>query len=90
MLRRLREPWTDRQAGRRLGVVACLVLVLILLMIVFVTIKAWPTLKANGWVGWLGPGGNVDRQLDSMIQVGQNPPAEATTCAPGRWSTRRC
>jgi ABC-type phosphate transport system permease subunit len=77
MLQRLREPWTDRQAGWRLGVIACLVLVLILLMIVFVTVKAWPTLSANGWVQWLGPGGNVDKQLDSMIMVGQHPPQEA-------------
>jgi phosphate transport system permease protein len=76
MLRRLREPWTDRQASWRLGAIACLVLVLILLMIVFVTIKAWPTLRANGWVEWLGPGGNVDKQLDSMIAVGQHPPPE--------------
>jgi phosphate transport system permease protein len=77
MLQRLREPWTDRQAGWRLGVIACLVLVLILLMIVFVTVKAWPTLRANGWVEWLGPGGNVDKQLDSMIMVGQHPPDSA-------------
>lgn len=77
MLRRLREPWTDRQAGWRLGAIACLVLVLILLMVVFVTIKAWPTLRYNGWVEWLGPGGNVDKQLNGMIAVGQHPPPEA-------------
>jgi ABC-type phosphate transport system permease subunit len=77
MVRRLREPWTDRQSQRRLGAVACLVLVLIALMIVFVTVKAWPTLRANDWVAWLGPGGNVDEQLDRMIQVGQSPPDAA-------------
>jgi phosphate transport system permease protein len=50
LLQRLREPWTDRQAQRRLGAVACLVLLLIVLMVIFVTVRAWPTLRANGWV----------------------------------------
>jgi phosphate transport system permease protein len=77
MVRRLREPWTDGQGQRRLGAVACFVLVLIALMIIFVTVKAWPTLRANGWVEWLGPGGSVDDQLNKMIQVGQHPPDSA-------------
>jgi phosphate ABC transporter permease protein PstC len=77
MLQRLREPWTDGQAERRLGAVACLVLVLIVAMIVFVAVKAWPSLRANGYVDWLGAGGNVDKQLSGMIQTGQDPPASA-------------
>jgi phosphate transport system permease protein len=77
MLQRLREPWTDRQAQRRLGAVACLVLLLIVLMVIFVAVRAWPTLRANGWVGWLGSGGNVDQQLGGMIQTGQHPPDSA-------------
>jgi phosphate transport system permease protein len=77
MLGGLRQPWTDRQATRRLGAVACLVLLAIVLMVVFVAIRAWPTLHANGWVSWLGSGGSVDDQLGEMIKTGQNPPAAA-------------
>jgi phosphate ABC transporter permease protein PstC len=77
VLARLREPWTDRQAQRRLGAVACLVLLIITLMVVFVAVRAWPSLRANGVVSWLGPGGNVDRQLGEMIKTGQDPPAAA-------------
>jgi phosphate transport system permease protein len=77
MLARLRQPWTDRQAAWRLGAVACLVLLLITLMVVFVTVRAWPTLRANGWVSWLGPGGSVDDQLGQMIKTGQDPPDAA-------------
>jgi len=77
MISRLRQPWTDRQATWRLGAVACLVLLLITLMVVFVTIRAWPTLRANGWVSWLGSGGSVDDQLGEMIKTGQDPPEAA-------------
>jgi phosphate transport system permease protein len=77
VLARLRQPWTDRQATWRLGAVACFVLLLITLMVVFVTVRAWPTLRANGWVSWLGSGGSVDDQLGEMIKTGQNPPDAA-------------
>jgi len=77
VLARWREPWTDRQAQRRLGAVACLVLLVITLMVVFVAARAWPALRANGFVSWLGPGGNVDRQLGEMIKTGQHPPDAA-------------
>ena len=77
MIARRREPWTDRQASRRLGAVASLVLLIILAMIGFVAVRAWPTLQANGWVSWLGVGGNVDHQLGEMIKTGQDPPASA-------------
>src|SRR4051794_39828551 len=77
MLVRRRSPWTDRQATWRLGAVACLVLLLIILMVVFVTVRAWPTLSANGWVSWLGTGGSVDDQLGNMIKTGQDPPDAA-------------
>ncbi|MCZ4493582.1 MAG: phosphate transporter permease subunit PstC [Conexibacter sp.] len=74
---RLREPWTDRQAAWRLGAVACLVLLIIVLMVVFVAVRAWPVLQANGWISWLGPGGDVDHQLGQMIATGQHPPDSA-------------
>jgi phosphate transport system permease protein len=77
VLARLRQPWTDRQAAWRLGAVACLVLVIIVAMVAFVAVRAWPVLESNGWVGWLGSGGNVDHQLGEMIKTGQDPPASA-------------
>jgi len=73
MLRRLREPWTDRQAAWRLGAVACLVLLVILLMVAFVAVKAWPTLSNNSGVGWLGPGGDVDKQMSAMLTTSRHP-----------------
>jgi phosphate transport system permease protein len=76
-MRRWREPWTDGQAQRRLGAVACLVLLVIVAMVAFVAIRAWPTLVHNGGVAWLGPGGNVDHQLNAMIQSPQHPAPEA-------------
>jgi phosphate ABC transporter permease protein PstC len=77
MITRSREPWTDRQAQWRLGAVACLVLLAIVLMVAFVAVRAWPALQANGWVSWLGAGGNVDHQLGEMIKTGQHPPDSA-------------
>jgi phosphate transport system permease protein len=76
-MRRWREPWTDGQAQRRLGAVACLVLLVIVAMVGFVAIRAWPTLVHNGGVAWLGPGGNVDHQLNAMIQSPQHAAPEA-------------
>ena len=61
MLTRLREPWSDRRAELTLGALACAVLLVIVLMVVFVANEAWPTFKHNG-LSWLGPGGNVDEQ----------------------------
>ena len=79
MLSRLirREPWTDRKAAALLGAVASLVLLIIVAMVGFVAVRAWPTLQANGYVKWLGPGGDVDKQLGSMIATGQHPPDSA-------------
>jgi phosphate transport system permease protein len=71
----LRQPWTDRQAHRRLGAVACLVLVVIVAMVAFVAVRAWPTLVHNGGVSWLGPGGSTDHQLGGMIATSRHPPA---------------
>src|SRR5438309_852793 len=77
MRTRHRTPWTDRQAAWRLGAVACLVLLVVVLMVAFVAVRAWPTLQHNGLVGWLAPGGNVDRQVNGMITTSRTPPASA-------------
>jgi phosphate ABC transporter permease protein PstC len=75
MLTRLRQPWSDRRAELTLGALACAVLLVIVLMVVFVFIEAWPTIKHNG-LSWLGPGGNVDEQIGTMVNAGANTPPE--------------
>ena len=72
MLERLRQPWTDQRAERVLGALACLVLLIIGFMIVFVAIRAWPSFRENG-LSWFSAKGNVDRQLDRMVNSGPNP-----------------
>ena len=69
MLARLRQPWPDRRAELVLGALASFVLVVIGVMVVSVFLKAWPTFQHNG-LAWLGSGGEVDRQLDSMVNTG--------------------
>jgi len=76
VLDRLRRPWTDDRAERLLGAVACLVAVAIVLMAAFVAARAWPTFSHNG-LSWLGPGGNLDAQVSSMVNTSANPPASA-------------
>jgi phosphate ABC transporter permease protein PstC len=76
VLTRLRRPWSDKQASRVLGALACLIAVAVVLMVVFVAERAWPTFAHNG-LSWLGPGGNVDAQIGSMVNTSANPPASA-------------
>ncbi|HWH93170.1 MAG TPA: phosphate ABC transporter permease subunit PstC [Baekduia sp.] len=74
MLERLRQPWSDRRAELTLGALACAVLLVIVLMVIFVANEAWPTFKHNG-LSWLGPGGNVDDQIGTMVNAGAKAPA---------------
>jgi phosphate transport system permease protein len=71
MLDRLRQPWPDRRAELMLGALACAVLLIIVLMVVFVAQEAWPTFRHNG-LSWLGPGGNVDDQIGTMVNGGRD------------------
>lgn len=64
--------WSDRRVERMLGAVACLVLLLIVGMIVFVFSKAWPSFAHNG-LAWFGSGGDVDRQLEDIFNSPANP-----------------
>ncbi len=66
--------WSDRRAELTLGALACAVLVLIGLMVVFVFSKAWPSFWHNGFA-WFGGGGDVDRQLDNIYN-GPSRPSE--------------
>ncbi|MSX01744.1 MAG: phosphate ABC transporter permease subunit PstC [Actinobacteria bacterium] len=55
-----------------LGALASLVLLAIIFMIVFVAIRAWPSFSHNG-LSWFSAKGNVDQQLDTMVNSGPNP-----------------
>jgi phosphate ABC transporter permease protein PstC len=72
MLERLRQPWPDQRAERMLGALACAVLLVIVVMVVFVAKEAWPTFRHNG-LSWLGPGGNIDVQIGRMVNSGARP-----------------
>ena len=72
MLERFRSPWSDRRAEVILGALACTVLAIIVFMIVFVAIRAWPSFHANG-LSWFSAKGDVDQQLNKMVNSGANP-----------------
>jgi phosphate transport system permease protein len=80
--------WTDSRVERMLGAVACLVLVLIAGMVVFVFAKAWPSFSHNG-LAWLGSGGDVDLQLEDVFNSPANPDAYVYTLRawPLLWGT---
>src|ERR671930_842360 len=72
MLDRLREPWSDQRAERMLGALACVVLVTIALMIVFVAIRAWPSFQHNG-LAWFTGRGDIDEQIGRQGNSGARP-----------------
>jgi phosphate transport system permease protein len=74
VLERLRRPWSDNRAERTLGAVACLIALAIVLMVVFVAARAWPTFSHEG-LSWLGPGGNLDSQVGAMVNTSATPRA---------------
>ncbi len=76
VLRRLRDPWPDRRAERTLGATALMVGVLVVAMVVFVAVHAWPTFRHNG-ISWLGPGGSLETQIANMQATSVHPPAAA-------------
>jgi phosphate transport system permease protein len=76
VLERLRRPWPDHRAERTLGAVSLLVSVLVLAMVVFVALRAWPTFAHQG-LSWLGSGGDVDKQIGNMLATSVHPPASA-------------
>jgi phosphate ABC transporter permease protein PstC len=74
VLERLRRPWSDDRAERVLGAVACLTAIAIVLMVVFVAERAWPTFSHDG-LAWLGGGGSLDSQVNAMVNTSAHPPA---------------
>ncbi len=76
MLRRIRSPWPDHRAELTLGAVSLLLAALVVAMLVFVAVHAWPTFQHNG-LGWLGGSGNLETQIANMQATGQHAPASA-------------
>jgi len=76
VLERLRHPWSDRRAELTLGAVSLTVGVIVVAMVVFVAIQAWPTFQHNG-LSWLGSGKPFKEQAEAMQNAGPNPPASA-------------
>ena len=76
MLERLRSPWSDRRAELTLGAVSLLVGVVVIAMIAFVVAQAWPTFSHEG-LSWLGSGGDLKSQLETMQNAGPHPAASA-------------
>lgn len=76
MLQRLRTPLSDRGAERLLGVPAVLVVLVIVAMIVFIAIEAWPSLQHNGFA-WFGSSGDVDAEIGEMVNAGADAPGSA-------------
>ena len=72
MLSRLRQPWPDQRAERMFGALACVVLLLIVLMLVFVALRAWPAFRYNG-LAWFGTQGDIDQQIGRMVNTGADP-----------------
>jgi ABC-type phosphate transport system permease subunit len=74
LLERLLSPWPDHRAERLLGAVSLLVGAIVVAMIAFVAVHAWPTFEHNG-LSWLGPGGSVDEQFSTMQAASAHPAA---------------
>ena len=77
LLSQARRPWSDRRAEGALAAASLLVGVIVVAMIAFVAVKAWPTLEHNSGLGWLGSGGHVDSQIAGMLATSVHPPASA-------------
>ncbi len=59
----------DRRAELLLGALVAGLVLLLGAMLVFVLWEAWPSFAHNG-LGWFGPGGDVDNQIQSIFTSG--------------------
>jgi phosphate transport system permease protein len=76
VLERLTSPWSDRRAEISLGAASLLVGAVVIAMIVFVTIQAWPIFEHNG-LSWLGSGKSFKEQAEAMQSAGPHPSGSA-------------
>jgi phosphate transport system permease protein len=86
----LEEPGLDgdRRAELMLGALVAGVVCVLLAMLAFVLVQAWPSFAHNG-LGWFGPGGDVDTQVQSIFTSGDLKEASqyAIHAWPLIWST---
>jgi phosphate transport system permease protein len=61
----------DQRAELGLGALVCGVIVILLAMVAFVVIQAWPSFAHNG-LSWFGAGGNINTQLANIASSGEN------------------
>jgi phosphate transport system permease protein len=59
----------DQRAELGLGALVFTVVGLLLAMFVFVLHEAWPSFAHNG-LGWFGPGGSIDQQIQAIFTSG--------------------
>lgn len=64
--------WSDARAEPLLGAVSVLVLAVVLAMVAFVVVNAWPSFANNG-LSWFGSGGGP---VDDQLRAIQRSPAE--------------
>jgi ABC-type phosphate transport system permease subunit len=78
----------DQRAELGLGALVCVVVLLLVAMLGFVLHEAWPSFSHNG-LGWFGPGGSVDHQLQAIDTSGalRQAPVYAFHAWPLLWST---
>ncbi len=57
----------ERRAELTLGAISLGVLAFIGLLLLTVTIEAWPSFSHNGFYKWFGPGGDPEQQLRTII-----------------------
>lgn len=72
-LRRASPARRERRAELTLGAVSLGVLVFIGLLMVTVTIEAWPSFSHNGFYKWFLPGGDPEQQLRAIISGPTDP-----------------
>jgi phosphate transport system permease protein len=78
----------DQRAELGLGALVFVVVGLLLAMLAFVVHEAWPSFAHNG-IGWFGPGGSLDQQIQAIINSGELKQAPVYTfhAWPLIWST---
>jgi ABC-type phosphate transport system permease subunit len=78
----------DPRAALGRGALVCVVVLLLVAMLGFVLHEAWPSFSHNG-LGWFGPGGSVDHQLQAIDTSGalRQAPVYAFHAWPLLWST---
>jgi phosphate ABC transporter permease protein PstC len=67
---------SDQRAERMLGASAVAVVLIIVAMVVFIAIAAWPSFRHNG-LAWFASGADIDAELGDMINAGPDPTPEA-------------